>query len=115
MPDFKWLWRMLMLNSTIDRIPPDYPFDIPESLWPQGYLRRRKRELNLFLMQCHSLPWIKKYKVYNDIFLEVDKKEWKRKRNQRDEDIIDRIKNEQSTYDQTIDVIDNNNDNDPNY
>merc|ERR1712228_904671 len=65
MADFKWFWRMLSLNSSIERVVPEYPSDIPESLWPDGYLRRRKRELNLFLMQCHSLPWIKKYKLWH--------------------------------------------------
>merc|ERR1719433_1200838 len=44
MADFKWLWRMLLLNSSAERVVPDYPNDIPESMWPQGYLRRRKRE-----------------------------------------------------------------------
>ena len=89
--DFKWLWKMLLLNSSSDRIVPDYPNDIPESMWPEGYLRRRKRELNLFLMQCHSLPWIHDYSVYESVFLEIDKKEWKKKRNEFDQRIIKRI------------------------
>jgi len=105
MTDFKWLWRMLMLNSSIDRVVPEYPTDIPESLWPEGYLRKRKRELNLFLMQCHSLPWIRRYRVYADIFLEVDKNEWKRKRNAFDQEMIDRIKHKQETYDPKIDNV----------
>merc|ERR1719242_2800625 len=91
MADFKWLWRMLLLNSSAERVVPDYPNDIPESMWPQGYLRRRKRELNLFLMQCHSLPWIHDYGVYIDVFLEIDKKEWKRKRNAFDSETIQSI------------------------
>ena len=103
MDDFKWLWRMLLLNSSIDRVVPDYPNDIPESLWPEGYLRRRKRELNLFLMQCHSLPWIKNYKVYYDTFLEINKAEWKRKRNEFDQRMIHRIKHKQETYDRAKD------------
>eukprot|EP01084_Bolivina_argentea_P189420 325737_1 len=45
MADFKWLYQMLMLNSSIDRIVPDYPSDIAEILWPEGYLKRRKKEL----------------------------------------------------------------------
>merc|ERR1712048_87150 len=97
--DFKWFWRMLSLNSSIDRVVPDYPSDIPESLWPDGYLRRRKRELNLFLMQCHSLPWIKKYKLYCRIFLEHDKKQWKAQRNAFDQMMMQRIKDKQPTYD----------------
>ena len=111
MNDFKWLWRMLLLNSSIDRVVPDYPNDIPESLWPEGYLRRRKRELNLFLMQCHSLPWIKNYKVYHDIFLESTKSEWKRKRNEFDQIMIHKIKTQpnQSTYDRNTDFNKNNN------
>jgi len=98
MSDFKWFWRMLSLNSSIERVVPDYPSDIPESLWPDGYLRRRKRELNLFLMQCHSLPWIKKYKLYKHIFLEQNKKKWKAKRNEFDQQMMKRIKNNQATY-----------------
>jgi len=99
MSDFKWFWRMLSPNSSIERVVPDYPSDIPESLWPDGYLRRRKRELNLFLMQCHSLPWIRKYKLYKDVFLEPDKKRWKAKRNEFDQLMMKRIKNKQATYD----------------
>eukprot|EP01083_Nonionella_stella_P116165 344999_1 len=121
MADFKWLWRMLLLNSSVDRVVPDYPNDIPESLWPQGYLRRRKRELNLFLMQCHSLPWIKNYNLYYDIFLEQEKHEWKRKRDEFDEEIMQKIKKKEATYIQhTIDKNNNannsdNNDNDTNH
>merc|ERR1712083_1034246 len=109
MADFKWLWRMLLLNSSIDRVVPDYPNDIPESMWPEGYLRRRKRELNLFLMQCHSLPWIHNYSVYGSVFLEIDKKEWKRKRNEFDERIMKRINQNgisQSTYFQDEEIAD---------
>jgi len=101
MADFKWFWRMLSLNCSIERVVPDYPSDIPESLWPDGYLRRRKRELNLFLMQCHSLPWIRNYKLYCHIFLEQDKKQWKAKRNAFDAQMMQRIKQEKPTYTDT--------------
>ena len=99
MADFKWFAKMLALNSSMERVVPEYPSDIPESLWPDGYLKRRKRELNLFLMQCHSLPWINKYKLYYDIFLEPSKKKWKMKRNAFDQEMMTRIKCNELTYD----------------
>merc|ERR1719499_1968174 len=59
---FKWLSKMILLNSTVDRISPEYPDEIPSPAWRRGYLRKRKNELNLYLIQCHSLPWIRRYK-----------------------------------------------------
>merc|ERR1712242_350970 len=73
MADFKWLSKMLLLNSTEYRVCPEHPDEIPSALWRRGYLRKRKNELNLYVMQCHSLPWIRRYKPYCDIFLESDK------------------------------------------
>jgi len=105
MADFKWLSKMLQLNSTDDRVAPEYPNEIPSTLWRTGYLKRRTKELNLYLMHCHSLPWIRRYKAYRDIFLESDKKAWKRKRDYFDRNMMRRIKEKQLTYRPDLDEI----------
>merc|ERR1719242_178220 len=105
MADFKWLSRMLLLNSTANRVAPEYPHEIPSALWRRGYLKKRKNELNLYLMQCHSLPWIRRYKPYCDIFLESDKKSWKKKRDQFSKTTMQRIKQKKLTYSPKDDVV----------
>jgi len=105
MADFKWFSRMLLLNSTVDRVAPEYPHEIPSALWRRGYLKKRTNELNLYLMQCHSLPWIRRYKVYRDIFLETDKETWKRKRDRFNRNMMHRIKTNQVTYRPDLDVV----------
>ena len=66
-------------------------------------------------MQCHSVPWIKKFNVYFDIFLEPNYKKWKNKRNNFDQDMLHRIKKKKDTYYQPnqddIKQDDTNNDN----
>ena len=105
MADFKWLSKMILLNSTVDRVSPEYPDEIPSALWRRGYLRKRKNELNLYLMQCHSLPWIRRYKPYCDIFLESDKNTWKNKRDRFNRDMMQRIKQKKLTYRPEEDVV----------
>jgi hypothetical protein len=61
---FKWLHRMLVLSVDFGDHVPDLGPDLPESHWPETYLKRRKKELNLFLMQCDSIPWIRKHEAY---------------------------------------------------
>jgi hypothetical protein len=101
MPDFRWLWRMLLLLTDADRPVPDYPSEIPESHWPEGYLRRRKRELNLFLMQCHSIEWIKESEPYKDCFL-ASGSDWKKNRNTFSKEMVARVKNKKQVYQPTL-------------
>jgi len=105
MADFKWLSRMLLLNTSDDRVAPEYPEEIPSALWRRGYLNKRKKELNLYLMQCHSMPWIRRYRVYRDVFLETDKKTWKQKRNRFNRNMMQRIKENRVTYRPDLDVV----------
>ena len=105
MADFKWLSKMIRLNSTVDGVSPEYPDEIPSAVWRDWRHGYRKKELNLYLMQCHSLPWIRRYKPYCDIFLESDKNTWKNKRDRFNRDMIQRIKQKKLTYRPKEDVV----------
>ncbi|ETO06751.1 hypothetical protein RFI_30641 [Reticulomyxa filosa] len=88
---FKWLWRMLLLFVGGKLCVPDFPNDLPESHWPEGYLKRRRKELNLFLMQCHCIQWIRDSEVYS-IFLTTDSKLFDLKRKNWDKYCIQQFK-----------------------
>jgi len=77
---FRWLWVTLRAHAWYDKLVPDFPYDIPESHWPEGYLRRRKKELNLFLQQCYNIEWIREHEAFKDIFLEDDNEKFNEKR-----------------------------------
>ncbi len=89
---FKWLHRMLLLFVDVDKSVPDYPIDLPESHWPQGYLRRRRKELNLFLMQCSSIEWIRDHELYA-IFLTAEAGKFEIRRKKFDKYAIENYRN----------------------
>eukprot|EP01084_Bolivina_argentea_P305839 528375_1 len=85
--DFKWLYKMLQCDfkwlgkdelDTNDVVLPDFNKELPHTMWHDDYLMKRKRELNLFLMQCHSLKNIRSGTQYH-IFLDHKKDQWKKK------------------------------------
>ena len=78
MADFKWFWKMLSLNSSMDCMVPDYPSNAT------------KKELNRFLKKCHSMQWIQQGELYKNVFFETDKKQWKKKRDSFERQMMDR-------------------------
>ena len=61
---------------------PKLQSSLPPNLWYDGYLRKRKIELNEFLKQCHHTKWIRDFHGYQNIFFAPTYKKWKRLRNE---------------------------------
>eukprot|EP01083_Nonionella_stella_P059008 154460_1 len=91
--DFKWLHKMIEVNDNSGVIP-CLCHVLPTSLWSSHYLVKRKKELNVFLMECHALKNIKNSEAYH-IFLEQHKVSWKQRRNQFDKMLLEKIKRDQ--------------------
>jgi len=66
--DFIWV-RNWLTNDLPGAYVPAIPPKLPIALWPQGYLAKRKRELQWFLKRCAGIPYITGNKAYQ-LFLE---------------------------------------------
>lgn len=84
--DFKWFHKMLQINNNGTDVPV-LPKELPHGLWPNNYLRQRRDELNGFLKQCHRISGVHNSNLF-DIFLEQNKKMWKKRRNAFDKKIL---------------------------
>jgi len=80
MADFKWFHKMLQIHHHNDTDIPVLSKEMPHGLWPNNYLRQRRDELNVFLMQCHHHMDEEHCANIFNIFLEQNKKMWKKKR-----------------------------------
>jgi len=66
--DFIWV-RDWLVNDLPGAYVPAIPPKLPIALWPQGYLAKRKRELQWFLKRCSGIPYVADNKAYQ-LFLE---------------------------------------------
>ncbi len=66
---------------------PMLPTFLPESHWPQGYLVRIRRELNVFLKLCHKNQKIEGSELYS-IFMEPEPSIFKQRRKQFDKKAV---------------------------
>eukprot|EP01084_Bolivina_argentea_P085135 153874_1 len=76
MKAFEWLSRVLLVRSG----GPDTPKlskSVSTNEWDAVGLKKKRRELNRYLKQCHGTKWIRQFDGYYKIFFAKSYKEWK--------------------------------------